>query len=246
MEELQILTSQQQEYYRLYEQLNCRYTLTEVEPLLPYHYFLAWHGVITVVFQRFPKELLNIKQTVSKLIPDLAPERAGSKWPKVTLAARQTSAGLGKEEALILHAILNKASARLRVVRPIKISNISIVQYRSQSLETRESQWDIPLQCTTRSQSLSQFIQPEVTQLLSSRLTGLSSEELDKVSSVGRDISEYRQEHMGWTMICDLPHFMVDELNQLRNEVGSLLPNRYAWLQPTSHHLTLRGLDRLT
>lgn len=244
MNELQLPSSSQREkYYKLYELLNCRYALTEVEPLVPYHYFLAWHGVITLTFQRFPKELLNLKLAVSELMPDLLPERPGSKWPKVTLAARQTSVGLDKEEAYTLHAVLNKASKRLRDVKPIMISNVSIVNYLSQSLETREKQWDIPLKSVSQSRCPSDHIQSEVVQISSSRLAGFSTDEMQMVCSVGRDVSEYRREQTGWTMICDLPHFMADELDQLRHEVESLLPNRYTWLEPTSHHLTLRGLD---
>ena len=54
--------------------------------LRPQTYFVAWNGVLTLVYEGFPPVLAGIKARLNEE-DGLPPENFGSRWPKTTLAA---------------------------------------------------------------------------------------------------------------------------------------------------------------
>ena len=54
--------------------------------LRPQTYFVAWNGVLTLVYDGFPPVLAGIKARLNAE-DALPPENFGSRWPKTTLAA---------------------------------------------------------------------------------------------------------------------------------------------------------------
>ena len=50
--------------------------------------FVAWNGVVALVYSGFPPAMVTAKQQLGTL-PGMQPEKFGSKWPKTTLCAEQ-------------------------------------------------------------------------------------------------------------------------------------------------------------
>jgi len=55
--------------------------------LWPRAFLPAWNGTITLAFQGWPQQVLDLKQTIEEALPGLPAENPGSKWPKLTLGA---------------------------------------------------------------------------------------------------------------------------------------------------------------
>ena len=54
---------------------------TEATELVPLSFFVAWSGVLTLVYEGFPPCLVDIKATLTESLA-VAPEKFGSLWPK--------------------------------------------------------------------------------------------------------------------------------------------------------------------
>ena len=68
---------------------------TEATELVPLSFFVAWSGVLTLVYEGFPPCLVDIKATLTESLA-VAPEKFGSLWPKAStpLTARLSQHGL--------------------------------------------------------------------------------------------------------------------------------------------------------
>lgn len=230
-------------YEKLYKMTCDKYHHLKVSPLFPEQFFLAWHGVITLMFQQFPPQLVELKEWLQEQVPNLALELAGSKWPKVTLAARATNHPLTKSEVAIVDQLLKEFSVRLTREPPLFLNSISVVQYECQSLEKLNQRFVIPLRPYFSETYFQKDLQTEVKELIEQRQSGLSAKELERICSSSRDISDYRKLHLGWTLIAELPNIFQDTLLDLQAQLAKKLPQRYIWFEPSSRHLTLRDLS---
>ena len=55
--------------------------------LIPETFFVAWNGVLTLVYEGFPPGLAGAKAALAEQGLPLKKENFGSKWPKTTLGA---------------------------------------------------------------------------------------------------------------------------------------------------------------
>ena len=61
--------------------------------LQPSVFFVSWQGVLTMAYSGFPPALISLKAAIADACPGLPPEKAGSKWPKVSTLSLGRSIG---------------------------------------------------------------------------------------------------------------------------------------------------------
>jgi len=127
---------------------------------VPCDFFLAWGGVLCLVFEGFPpalaalKERLNEASAASGAVAHVGARRSlraenfGSKWPKATLAATADSAGPLSFEALArLRRVCARHGAALRAALApwaagggpcsgsVEVKELAVVHYQQRGLE---------------------------------------------------------------------------------------------------------------
>lgn len=100
--------------------------------LRPLQLFLAWNGVLVLVYEGFPDSLAGIK---GRLAPRYGRENFGSRWPKTTLAATSdTAPELALPELERLRTLCVAHSAGLPS-EPVLVKGVEVVEYKWRSLE---------------------------------------------------------------------------------------------------------------
>ena len=107
---------------------------TEATELVPLSFFVAWSGVLTLVYEGFPPCLVDIKATLTESLA-VAPEKFGSLWPKTTLAALRDDAPLSLADLQTLRDLCSEHAAALRQERPVRVDSVSVVAYEQRGLE---------------------------------------------------------------------------------------------------------------
>ena len=131
---------------------------TEATELVPLSFFVAWSGVLTLVYEGFPPCLVDIKATLTESLA-VAPEKFGSLWPKAstpltarlsqhglspllsphasqtTLAALRDDAPLSLADLQTLRDLCSEHAAALRQERPVRVDSVSVVAYEQRGLE---------------------------------------------------------------------------------------------------------------
>ena len=143
--------------------------------LHPHSFFVAWHGVITLVFRSFPSPLSDLKHSLNKLSV-LPPEGQGSRWPKMTLAALASNQVLTSLELTSLLNLIKEHSSSLQSATPLYVKRLSIVAYTQQSLETILERLPIPLRGEESLPIKRPDLQKEVSELLEHQESTLSAE----------------------------------------------------------------------
>ena len=107
--------------------------------LRPCAYFVAWNGVLTLVYTGFPPLLAKVKAQLNEPVHGLKPENFGSKWPKTTLGALNDDAPpLTLDDLTSLRKLCEEHATKLtRLVLPIE--TLSFVAYKQRGLEPVES-----------------------------------------------------------------------------------------------------------
>jgi hypothetical protein len=108
---------------------------TEATELVPLSFFVAWSGVLTLVYEGFPPCLVDIKATLTESLAAVAPEKFGSLWPKTTLAALRDDAPLSLADLQTLRDLCTEHAAALRQERPVRVASVSAVAYEQRGLE---------------------------------------------------------------------------------------------------------------
>ena len=103
--------------------------------LRPRAFFVAWSGVLTLVYEGFPPCLVDIKATLTESLAAVAPEKFGSLWPKTTLAALRDDAPLSLADLQTLRDLCTEHAAALRQERPVRVASVSAVAYEQRGLE---------------------------------------------------------------------------------------------------------------
>mmetsp|Transcript_20046 Transcript_20046/g.43459 ORF Transcript_20046/g.43459 Transcript_20046/m.43459 type:complete len:455 (-) Transcript_20046:20-1384(-) len=181
--------------------------------------FVAWNGVIVLVYDGFPPSLIMAKEQLSSVggddgygyFPKLKDENFGSKWPKTTMAAVFDNApDMTVEELTHLKKICqdygqkianNNSETTVHAnSNAIHIRQLSLVQYECRSLEKLYSRVDISLEENTNSNGLLDLVsQPldkekEVVNSVVGEWSSSSLEEyLPKVNQPGSRMNSYRQ-----------------------------------------------------
>ena len=233
--------------------------------LIPSSYFIAWNGVIVLVYAGFPPPIASLKASLndpSNGFP-FRKEGFGSKWPKTTLGAlRDDATPLTLEELARLRALCVEHASGLFDLR-VPLTSLSLVKYKARGLEAGPERKCsvIPLTASTRAvgSSSSSITSPPLhndqpSEEEASRVSSVLSEwsDLDeylpKVNAAGSRMSTYREASpSGSTLVSFLELRPASELakrlNAFRLAVEALLPARYAWLSDESLHCTVRALD---
>ncbi len=226
--------------------------------------FISWNGCIVLVYDGFPPPLVQAKTRITSnnnAALHLKEENFGSKWPKTTLGAVLDDADeLSVEQFTRLKNICHRYSKQIidasisshNISRSngIKVTVLSIVDYKQRGLERLNERIDVPLDDSTMHEDSVNSTTSEEEQ---SRVNNVISEwndvqaYLPKVNAPGSRTGSYRQGSHGFTCVAfidsSLPQHLRDSLSEFRSAVDEEFPGRYGWLDETSLHCTLRSLD---
>ena len=208
--------------------------------LRPQTYFVAWNGVLALVYDGFPPVLAGIKARLNEE-DALPPENFGSRWPKTTLAALQDDAPpLSLAELASLRALCEEYASKLSVQVPV--SSLSFVAYDQRGLESVRERSDVALGSAVDDAEPSAAERERVRGVLD-EWSDLETY-LPRVNAPGSRISSYREASpQGSTLVAFIGTSELRELvAQFRSAVDALLPGRYAWLDDASLHCTVRAL----
>ena len=209
--------------------------------LWPQTYFVAWNGVLTLVYAGFPPVLAGIKARLNEE-DGLPPENFGSRWPKTTLAALQDDAPpLSLAELTRLRALCEEHASKLSLRVPV--SSLSLVSYAQRGLESVRERSDVALGSTVDDSGPSDAEQARVRGVLD-EWSDLETY-LPRVNAPGSRIGSYREASpQGSTLVAFVGASELREVVALfRAAVDALLPGRYAWLDDASLHCTVRALS---
>jgi len=167
--------------------------------------FVAWNGVIVLVYAGFPPSLITTKEQLSSVggngLPKLKQENFGSKWPKTTMAAVFDNApDMTIEELTRLKQMCQDYGKKIAdsISNAIRINQLSLVQYECRSLEKLYHRVDISLDNDTGF-AYATHLQPSVKEreVVNSVVGEWSrsplEEYLPKVNQPGSRMSSYRQ-----------------------------------------------------
>ena len=208
--------------------------------LRPQTYFVAWNGVLTLVYAGFPPVLAGIKARLNEE-DGLPPENFGSRWPKTTLAALQDDAPpLSLAELTSLRALCEEYASQLSLRVPV--SSLSFVSYDQRGLESVRERSDVALGSAVDDAEPSAAERERVRGVLD-EWSDLETY-LPRVNAPGSRIGSYREESpSGVTLVAFIGTSELRELFALfQAAVDALLPGRYAWLDDASLHCTVRAL----
>ena len=209
--------------------------------LRPQTYFVAWNGVLALVYDGFPPVLAGIKARLNEE-DGLPPENFGSRWPKTTLAALHDDAPpLSLPELTSLRALCEEHALQLSLRVPV--SSLSVVSYDQRGLESVRERSDVALGSAVDDSEPSDAERERVRGVLD-EWSDLEAY-LPRVNAPGSRISSYRESSpQGSTLVAFIGASELRELvAQFRSAVDALLPGRYVWLAPASLHVTLRAAD---
>ena len=208
--------------------------------LRPQTYFVAWNGVLALVYEGFPPVLAGIKARLNEE-DGLPPENFGSRWPKTTLAALHDDAPpLSLAELTSLRALCEEYASKLSLRVPV--SSLSSVSYDQRGLESVRERSDVALGSDVDDSEPSDAEQARVRGVLD-EWSDLEAY-LPRVNAPGSRIGSYREASpQGSTLVAFIGASELRELvAQFRSAVDALLPGRYAWLDDASLHCTVRAL----
>ena len=226
-------------YYALYKGLSAQISGRPAAELRPYAFFVAWSGVIALVYERFPLVLHEAKTLANALIPGIDQENPGAMWPKTSLAARSTAQPLRRAEALRLIQLCEEHTERLQAAPPLLVDNVLLVAYRQRSLERTQGALRVGFNrpCMTTETS----VDPLVAEIVSPSAV-LRPVYLERTCAPGHDIAHYREDQAGWSMVVHVGSYFHAYISALREAIEHALPGRYAWFHESSLHVTVRGL----
>jgi hypothetical protein len=208
--------------------------------LRPQTDFVAWNGVLTLVYAGFPPMLAGIKARLNEE-DGLPPENFGSRWPKTTLAALHDDAPpLSLAELTSMRALCEEHASKLSLRVPV--SSLSFVSYDQRGLESVRERSDVALGSAVDDSEPSDAEQARVRGVLDEWLD--LETYLPRVNAPGSRIGSYREASpQGSTLVAFVGASELRELvAQFRSAVDALLPGRYAWLDDASLHCTVRAL----
>ena len=243
--------------------LNNIVPLTYPVEIRPHRFIVAWHGVLTLCFEAWPKPLVNIKRRISNLPEFCAtPENFGTRWPKLTLAALNDDAPpLTMDQLRRLTDLCKVFDDELQKLF-IPLSHCSIVMFGSRSLThclcrvdyefmKKDSETDGKQEYDEESYKIVQNVVQETEQL---------DTYLAKANANGHRWGQhYNTVWTETTLACFLTNNgngeqgddttssstsrLLELITSFQARVDALLPGCYTWMPQQSLHLSLRALD---
>lgn len=108
---------------------------TPVCSLEPKQFFVAWHGVITLVFNGWPEPIDTMKEIISKKM-QICNENFGSKFPKVTIGVIKDNVEMTKEMLKDVRQLCDKHSKKIDQNQSLKMEKLNIVLYHNRCQES--------------------------------------------------------------------------------------------------------------
>jgi hypothetical protein len=229
-----------------------------VTRLEPKAYFVAWNGVLCLMFTGFPPSLTHLKNLLNDGSNNNAwkKEGFGSKWPKVTLGFLKDGQMLSLQEFEVLQSLCKRLSKKFSDLcsedtpnndheTSISIQNISVVEYEQRGLERYRLRTDIALKDSSHDNNKNEIPSMEELQRTDSVYSEWNDTHayLEKVNIPGEP---YRNgSKVGYTCVAflDLDTWVTNEMETLRQQIDEALPGKYEWLQNKSLHCTIRSLN---
>jgi len=211
--------------------------------------FVAWNGVIVLVYKGFPRSLMLAKERLCTLLPGLKDENFGSKWPKTTLAAvKDGTPDLTMTQFERLRDICGEYSSKIANCNIlINVERLSIVEYERRGLEKLAVRKDILLH-KNRQLDLNSSVSSNERKVVDNVVKEWSNLDtyLPKVNAPGSRISSYREASgRGSTCVAfldPLPNELWQCLTEFQKTLNDVFPERYVWLNDSSLHCTLRSI----
>lgn len=230
----------------------------------PYRLIVAWHGVLTLAFEAWPKPMADIKKCITDM-PEFRSfsENFGTRWPKLTLAALNDDAPpLTLDRLRDLTALCQEFDAELQKLGAVPLTHCSIVMFASRSLEHCLCRVDYAFMQEESPSSSHQNEQEydadsyEIVRDVVKETEQQLDEYISKVNAPGhRWGKHYNTTWTETTLVCFLTNDNGDAvispstscllalMTSFRERVDTLLPGAYTWMPQKSLHLSLRALD---
>ncbi len=223
-----------------------RYPVTTLKPV---GFFLARSGVLTLAYEGFCSSLLSLKDEIEDSIPDVGIEHSGSKWPKTSLGALRAGTVLTIEEIEELHTLcLGWDTAIRKAECVLTVDKLFLVDYNCRSLERFRSQ--VPLKFGSEQTAESRFLPSWHLRDVDDVLAQFNVENLKEYSKeiqlTGNHEDHYRSQASGSTLVFRINSFELPFISGFIEDVEQLLPDHYAWFEPSSLHVTIRHLFTAT
>lgn len=236
----------------------------------PHRIIVAWHGVLTLSFEAWPEPLSEIKRRVNAA-PEFSasPENFGTRWPKLTLAARDDAAPpVTIDQLRGLTELCRGFDAELRNIGAVTLTHCSVVAFASRSLEHCLCRVDYAFgagngsvrntqQRSNEEQDYDEGSYKIVQDVV--RETEQLETYLSKVNAPGHRWGQhYNTVWTETTLACFLTNgdedvetssstgHLLALLASFRERVDALLPGAYRWMPQQSLHLSLRALESRT
>lgn len=228
----------------------------------PHRFIVAWHGVLTLCFEAWPKPLAQLKRRINDM-PEFCqlPENFGTRWPKLTIAALHDDAPpLTIDQLGDLTALCREFEAELQKLDAVPLMHCLIVMFASRSLNHCLCRVDYAFnnEDSSSNQNKQEYDADfyEIVQEVIKETEHLD-EYLSKVNAKGHRWGEHY--HTTWTettLACfstndnkdessssSSPYSLLALLTLFQDSVDALLPGSYAWMPQKSLHLSLRTLE---
>jgi len=216
-----------------------------------HEFFLAFQGVLVLVFSGWPPSLAALKSELNNSELGLKTEGAGSKWPKVTLAATVDDAPpLTLSQLEQIRELCQRHGLLLRS-KGVAVDALSLVKYTWRGLEaaglpiSRTLELEKPLDSTPPSTGEEERVAITLDEWSGNRL----STYLEGANREGSRASSYREASpSGSTIVTFLGPAVTsgkplsEALDAFARDVNDSFPGRFVWLDRNSLHCTLRGI----
>ena len=235
--------------------------------LRPYQFFVAWNGVITLVFDGWPEPITMLKNTIQSKYHKINKENFGSKFPKITLGCIKDNIHM---DINMLNTVRNICDSFNIIMNDSLITNIDEgynyeyikeLNKRMDSFKQTKKEWfnedykengidlikidALTLSyyecCSQESIVFAQKIKlnDRHTFLGKPQRLVLNMNESDNTNYLkyGNRTSHYREPNMGVSLI-----YKLDIIPKFIKDFTDLLPNIYDIFDPNSWHITLRTI----
>lgn len=242
--------------------------------LQPRAFFIAWQGVLTLVYDSWPAAACRLKSALDTMttadgVSLWKPENSGSKFPKTSIACLQDGKELTLEQLSQLQALCDKYSAKLSAVQPVSVSQLEFVTFNNRALTDTSRVTDLPLDDSTPSQltyskdveAAVQHSAAHVNKVLAECTPETLTTYIEHVNRAGGRQTHYSAPHAEDTLVATLfaqqlngsapvnseaPRQLLGVYHQFCNDVKQLLQDCYHFFPVSSLHVTVRHLNTVT
>lgn len=203
----------------------------------------------------FPPALESLKTAINDAHPGLPRENPGARWPKTTLACLKDGARLTPDQLETLNALCKAESAAFHYEgdrATLAVTHATVAVFGCRSLERLVSARDVPFSQTVDDSPPTADAAARVDAIVA------EPDAPDYWYAASRDghrEAHYRGDAIGATLVIRHRHRDASHTDDpiglarlqriiadFQARVDAELPGMYAWFDPASRHVTVRGL----